>query len=158
VDPQAPSPNGMPAGDEKAISTLYYQMLNAWNRRSAEGFAAGFLDNGVVIGFDGSQHLERAELVRDLTRIFADHPTGAYVAKIRAISPLTSEVAVLRAVVGMAPAGHSDIEPRLNAIQSLVVVRRDQQWRIALLQNTPAQFHGRPELVDELTEELRGLL
>ncbi|TMB75962.1 MAG: DUF4440 domain-containing protein, partial [Chloroflexi bacterium] len=27
-----------------------------------------------------------------------------------------------------------------------------------LFQNTPAQFHGRPELVQQLTEELRQLL
>ena len=31
-------------------------------------------------------------------------------------------------------------------------------WRIALYQNTPAQFHGRPELSRALTEELRQLL
>lgn len=30
--------------------------------------------------------------------------------------------------------------------------------RSALFQNTPAQFHGRPELVEALTEELRQLL
>jgi hypothetical protein len=58
----------------------------------------------------------------------------------------------------MVPAGRSDIEPRLNAVQSLVVVKGEGRWRIALLQTTPAQFHGRPELVDELTEELRRLL
>jgi hypothetical protein len=27
-----------------------------------------------------------------------------------------------------------------------------------LLQNTPAQFHGRPDLVEMLTEELRRVL
>ncbi len=27
-----------------------------------------------------------------------------------------------------------------------------------MFQNTPAQFHGRPELVQQLTEELRQLL
>jgi hypothetical protein len=32
------------------------------------------------------------------------------------------------------------------------------KWRIALFQNTPAQFHGRPELVQQLTEQLRQLL
>ena len=28
----------------------------------------------------------------------------------------------------------------------------------ALLQNMPAQLHGRPDLVEEMTEELRRLL
>ena len=32
----------------------------------------------------------------------------------------------------------------------------DGQWRIALFQNTPAQFHGRPEAAEALTDELRA--
>ena len=51
-----------------------------------------------------------------------------------------------------------EINPAVNAIQSLVAVTRDGRWRIALFQNTPAQFHGRPELAQQLTEELRQLL
>jgi hypothetical protein len=31
-------------------------------------------------------------------------------------------------------------------------------WRIELFQNTPAQFHGRPELVSEMTAELQQQL
>jgi hypothetical protein len=51
-----------------------------------------------------------------------------------------------------------NLNPAVNAVQSLVAVKNAGEWRIALFQNTPAQFHGRPELVQELTEELRGLL
>jgi hypothetical protein len=43
-------------------------------------------------------------------------------------------------------------------IQTLIAVKRDGQWRIVLFQNTPAQLHGRPELVQAMTEELRQLL
>jgi hypothetical protein len=62
---------------------------------------------------------------------------------------------VLRAVARVVPAGQSDLRPELNSIQAAVFAERDRQWRIVLLQNTPAQFHGRPELVDALTEQLR---
>jgi len=34
-------------------------------------------------------------------------------------------------------------------------VKIDGEWRIKLFQNTPAQFHGRPELVEQMTDELR---
>ena len=37
-------------------------------------------------------------------------------------------------------------------------VKRAGRWRIILFQNTPAQFHGRPELAQQLTDELRELL
>ena len=68
---------------------------------------------------------------------------------------LSPEVVILRAIVGMVPHGQSDIALQLNAIQSLVATKHDVQWRIALFQNTPAQFHGRPEQVQQMTEELR---
>jgi len=35
-----------------------------------------------------------------------------------------------------------------------VVIRQNDVWKIALFQNTPAQFHGRPEMVERLTKEL----
>jgi len=62
---------------------------------------------------------------------------------------------VLRAVVGMIPSGGSDIEPARNAHQTLVAAKQDGEWRIVLFQNTPAQFHGRPDLAERLTRELR---
>jgi hypothetical protein len=34
----------------------------------------------------------------------------------------------------------------------------DGAWRVALFQNTPAQFHGRPDLVAAMTEELQRAL
>jgi hypothetical protein len=37
-------------------------------------------------------------------------------------------------------------------------VRVDGQWRVALYQNTPAAFHGRPDLSEALTAELRALI
>jgi uncharacterized protein (TIGR02246 family) len=71
---------------------------------------------------------------------------------------LTPETAILRAVAGMVPAGQTDLNPAVNAVQSLVAAKSMGRWRIALFQNTPAQFHGRPELAQKLTEELRKLL
>jgi uncharacterized protein (TIGR02246 family) len=80
------------------------------------------------------------------------------VAKVRSVRFLSPEVAILRAVAGMMPPGESDLDPKLNTHHTIVAVKREGKWRIALYQNTPAQFHGRPELVQKLTEELRQLL
>jgi uncharacterized protein (TIGR02246 family) len=72
------------------------------------------------------------------------------------VQPLASGVAMLRAVAGMIPHGEQDLKPELNAIQTLVAVKRDDAWRAAMFQNTPAAFHGRPEDAKKLTDELRA--
>jgi uncharacterized protein (TIGR02246 family) len=77
------------------------------------------------------------------------------VSKVRSVRLVSPEVALLRASVGMVPPGQEDLNPALNAHQTLVAAKRAGRWRIALLQTTPAQFHGRPELVQQMTEELR---
>jgi uncharacterized protein (TIGR02246 family) len=151
-------PQNVPSPDEIEIRAIYRQLLDSWNSRSDEAFAALFALDGYVIGFDGSQMSGRAEIAATLGQIFADHLTAPYVSIVREVRFLSPDVAVLRAVVGMVPPGQSDINPAVNAIQTLVAIRRDGTWSIALFQNTPAQFHGRPELVQQLTEELRELL
>ncbi|MCI0714272.1 MAG: SgcJ/EcaC family oxidoreductase [Chloroflexi bacterium] len=140
------------------ISTLYQQVLDCWNRRKADEFAALFDEGASVVGFDGSQMNGRGEIELSLRQIFADHVTSTYVGKVRSVRFLTPEVAILRAVSGMIPPGQSDLNSAVNTIQTLVAVNRDGKWLIAHYQNTPAQFHGRPELAAALTEELRELL
>ena len=136
------------------MEELYRRIIDAWNAGDADAFAAAFLDDGEVVGFDGSQLAGRAAIAAELGRIFADHPTGRYVAKVRSVRSLAPDVALLRAVAGMVPAGQSDLKPELNAVQALLAIRRDAGWRAVLFQNTPAQFHGRPDLVEALTAEL----
>lgn len=120
--------------------------------------AALFAEDGNVVGFDGSQMNGRVEIASTLGGIFAHHQTARYVGKVREVRLLSSDTAILRAVVGMVPPGGADINPAVNAIQSLVAVRHSGQWQVALFHNTPAQFHGRPELSDALSAELRQVL
>jgi uncharacterized protein (TIGR02246 family) len=146
------------AEDEAAIRALYARLLDGWNRRSGEAFAAAFAEDGEVVGFDGSQHTGRAGIAADLARILTDHVTPTYVGKVRQVRLVASGVALLRAVAGLVPPGGSDLAPQLNAVQTLVAARHAGGWRVVLFQNTPAQFHGRPELAQALTDELREVL
>jgi uncharacterized protein (TIGR02246 family) len=150
--------SAMSARDDGDVRRLYRSLLDSWNGRSAGDFAALFEVDGSVVGFDGSQLEGREEIAASLQQIFADHPTAAYVAKVRGVRFLTAETAALRAVAGMVPRGQTDLNPAVNAVQTLVAVLREGSWRIALFQNTPAQFHGRPDDAHRLTEELRRLL
>lgn len=143
---------------EREVCSLYRELLDCWNRRNAADFAALFDEDTNVVGFDGSPLNGRAEIESVIRQIFADHPTAAYIGIIRDVRMLAPEVAVLRAVAGMVPPGQSDLNPALNAVQTLVAAKRDGRWPIAVFQNTPAAFHGRPELTEKLTEELRQAL
>ena len=140
------------------VSALYHALLDAWNRHDAVGYAALFADDGYVVGFDGREMKGRHEIEQSLGAIFADHETGRYVGKLQAERILAGDVALLAAVAGLVPAGTSDLNPQLNAIQTLVAKREDSAWRILQFQNTPAQFHGRPEDAEALTNELRALV
>jgi uncharacterized protein (TIGR02246 family) len=158
---QAPRPHdALPTDetDEDAIRALYRRMLDGWNARDADAYATAFGEDGEAVGFDGSEMSGRAEIADTLRRIFADHPTAAYVAKVRGVCFLAPEVAILRAIVGMLPPGSTDLNPQVNALQTVVAAKGDGEWRIVLLQNTPAQFHGQPELVQQMTQELQELL
>lgn len=146
----------MRIGDHDAeIHELYGRVLEAWNQANAAAFAAPFAEDGAVIGFDGSQIEGRGAIAEEMSRIFADHETGAYVGKVRRVRALGPESAVLSAVAGMVPAGRTELDPKLNAVQSLLAERRGGEWQVVLYQNTPARFDGRPELAESLTEELR---
>ena len=141
--------------EESVIRTLYQQLIASWNTRNAEDFASLFVENCDLIGFDGSQITGQAEVATTLRDIFSQHLTQPYVYIIRGVRFLVPDVALLKAIVGMIPPGQVDLDPHLNAIQSLVAIRHDTIWRIALFQNTPAALHGRPDQVQHMAEELR---
>lgn len=147
----------MSNNDESAVKALYQQILDSWNAQDAHTYMSLFDEKAHLIGFDGSQMQGRANIESTLGSIFADHPTARYIAIIRDIRFLSPEIALLKADVGMVPREQSDINPDANAIQTLVATRQDGQWLASLFQNTPAQFHGRPDLSDALSAELRDL-
>jgi uncharacterized protein (TIGR02246 family) len=144
--------------DKREVQSLYGELLHCWNRRDAAGFAALFADDGNVVGFDGSVYERPAMIESELSRIFAEHPTAAYVAKIRNVRLIMPDVALVSAVAGMVPPGQSDIKPAVNTVQTMIAAKQGGRWRIAVFQNTPAAFHGRPDLAEKLTAELRQAL
>jgi len=143
---------------ERDIRSLYHALLDSWNRKSSSDFAAFFTTDGDVVGFDGSGHTGKTAIELNLQWIFANHRTAAYLGIVRTIRFLSPDVVVLRAVAGMVPPEQRDIHPAVNAVQTIVATRDGGPWRIALFQNTPAAYHGRPDLSEQLTAELRQAL
>ena len=141
-----------------AIVDLYFTLLTRWNDKDALGMAALLTDDGQMVGFDGSLMEGPADVAAALGAIFNHHATAAYVAKVKRVQMIGPDAGLLRAMVGMVPRGLSDLSPMVNAVQTLVASRVDGSWRVALLQSTPAAFHGRPQMVDAFSDELREVL
>ena len=139
------------------VVALYGRLLEAWNVRDAAAFADQFTGSGSSVGFDGSQMDGRDAIRTELARIFAHHTPATYVAKVREVRALGRGVTLLRAVAGMVPPGGQALKPDRNVIQSLVAVVDEGAPRVALYQNTPARFDGRPELGEQLTAELTAV-
>lgn len=142
-----------------AVVAVYRRLLEAWNAQDARTYASLFTPDAHVTGFDGSQLNGRSEIESQLASIFADHATASYVGKVREVRSLGPTINLLRTVVGMIPPGSQSINPATNAIQSLIVVadQSSNEPQIAYFQNTPAAFHGRPNLIKDLTDELTNV-
>jgi len=139
---------------ESQVRALYDQLIHCWNEREHTAFAELFLHDGYTIGFDGTVSNGKSQINQHLSEVFQHHQTALYISIVRSIRALNDSVWIVHADVGMIPPGSKEINPKLNAVQSLVVMKTVHGFRIALLQNTPASFHGRPEAVEQLTNEL----
>lgn len=144
--------------EEEAVRALYNILVKAWNARDGAAFGACFAEDGSIVGYDGTLVDGRDAIAAEMSGIFAHHETPAYIQKVRSVRFLGDHVALLRGFAGMPSLLDGTIMPNLNSIQTLLAEKQDGVWRIVLFQNTPARFHGRPDLVQQMTEELEQWL
>ena len=142
---------------ENEVTALYEKLIAGWNAHDGEAMAAPFAADGVIIGFDGSMSTGKQTIGAEMASIFAEHETGRYAVKVQSVRTLGPEAVILRAIAGLVPPGQGAINAETNSHQTVVAESQDGQWRIVLFQNTPAQFHGRPELVEDMTRELQAV-
>jgi uncharacterized protein (TIGR02246 family) len=143
---------------DRETRELYRQLLEAWDKRNARDYALLFAPDGSIVGFDGTQVFGQAEIGAHLSQIVTHHQTARYVSIVREVRSLSEGVTMLSAVAGMIPPDKDDINPEVNAVQTMVAVKTAGAWKIALFQNTPAALHGRPDDVKKLSDELRAAL
>jgi uncharacterized protein (TIGR02246 family) len=143
--------------EEAEICSLYFQMIDGWNRGDGELFASPFEEDGDLVGFDGTHLKGRQQIASFHQKLFETYVKGSrLVGKIRDVRFLTPNVAVMHAVGGTMMKGQAEIEPERNSIHTLVFKKGNgDKWRLAAFQNTRVQYIGRPEISDELTRELR---
>jgi uncharacterized protein (TIGR02246 family) len=150
-----PSPGSSAADAE--VRELYRKLLEAWDKRNARDYAMLFAPDAILVGFDGTQVFGQAGIGAHISEVFSHHQTARYVSIVRGVRAVTDDVVALNAVAGMVPPNKPDINPDVNAVQTMVAARRGSAWQVALFQNTPAAFHGRPNDAKALCEELRGV-
>ena len=145
--------------DEDAIRALYQQKIDGWNAGNGSEFAAPYTDDSDYIGFDGTYLKGRQEIASLHQMLFDKFVKGSrLVGKIRSIRFLTPAIAIVVAVGGTVMAGQSDIDPERNSSHMLVAMKQNAIWRFTAFQNSRAQFIGRPEEAQALTDDLRQLL
>lgn len=145
--------------DEAAVRALLPQLIDGWNQGSGEGFAAPFTADGQQIAFDGTHFHSRNEIAQFHQHLFNRFLQGTrLVGKITDMTMLGPDVILAHGIGGTVMPGERDLAPDRNSVQTLVAVRRDGEWRLAALHNSRAEFMGRPEAAQALTEELRTLL
>jgi uncharacterized protein (TIGR02246 family) len=76
---------------------------------------------------------------------------------VSSVRSLGHHALILRAIAGLVPPGQTAINPETNSHQTVVAEQHEGEWKIVLFQNTPAQFHGRPALVEDMTRELQAV-
>jgi uncharacterized protein (TIGR02246 family) len=142
--------------DETEIRSLYFEMIDGWNRGDGEIFASPFAEDGDLVGFDGTHLKGRQQIASFHKQLLETFVKGSrLVGKIRDVRFLPPNVAIMHAVGGTIMKGQTDLEPERNSIHTLVLKRgNDDRWRVAAFQNTRAQYIGRPEMTNELTREL----
>src|SRR5687767_12156695 len=120
------------------VEDLYRAGIAAWNAKDADALAELFILDGEVVRVDGTQYTGRGAIHEQLKTILANPQTPTYIAKIQGTTTVTTDVAIVRALVGMVPAGKTEPDPSLHAIQRMTAVFRGGDWRIALLHTTRA--------------------
>ena len=142
---------------QQDVRALYDSLIAGWNDHDGAAMAGPFAEDGVVIGFDGSVSSGQQTISTEMASIFADHEPGRYAVKVHSVRSLGPQAMILRAIAGLVPPGQTAINPGTNSHQTVVAEQHEGQWKIVLFQNTPAQFHGRPGLVEDMTRELQAV-
>jgi uncharacterized protein (TIGR02246 family) len=130
--------------DETAVRDLYEQMMDAWNRGSAEAFAAPFTEDCDFVAFDGTHFKGRHDIAVFHQPLFETYLKGTrLVGKVTSVRFLCPDVALVHALGGTVMRGKSTPSPERDSMQTLVATKSGSEWRLSAFQNTRVRPIGR---------------
>jgi uncharacterized protein (TIGR02246 family) len=134
----------MTDADARQVRALYTLAMDGWNLASGAAFAAPFAADAEFVAFDGERFHGREEIARFHDAEFKTQLRGTrLVGEVTDARFLASDVAVMHASGGTVPRGKSAPAPERHSIQTLVAVRRNNEWKIVAFQNTRVRPIGR---------------
>jgi uncharacterized protein (TIGR02246 family) len=122
--------------DEQLIRMLPRYLGEAWNRGDSPSYAALFTDDCDYIGFDGTHVTGRAATARHHQKLFDSVMFGSRLRladiTIRFVTP---DLALIHADASLSMPWQSADARKHRWLQSYIVVRNDDGWRIAAFQS-----------------------
>jgi uncharacterized protein (TIGR02246 family) len=124
-------------GDKAAIAALTQKVVAAWAYHDADTFASVFTDDGTMI-LPGVFSDGRDEVRTHMEKAFREQYKGTQVTgKPISIRSLGTDTAILLSNGGILMPGETEVTENSAIRASWLVVRQNQQWRLAAYQNTP---------------------
>lgn len=123
---------------EQEVLGVPLRLIEAWSRNDADGVAAAFTDDGILI-LPGDVYKKGQDEIRSFMAAAYAGPfknsnvTGNPV-DVRFIS---DDVALLRTHGGILAPGQTEIPPELAVRSTWLTVKKDGEWRLAGYQNSP---------------------
>src|SRR5215207_1475091 len=162
LDRTVPTPEEAAANhsaDEAALCALYQQLMDGWNQGSGDAFASVFMEDGDLVGFDGTHFKGRQEIAPFHQQLFDKWMKGSHlVGEVKDVRFLSPDIALMHAVGGTVLRGKSEPVPERDSIQTLVATRQEgDEWRLAAFQNTrlhPMDSSAGPFLIWTLSDLL----
>jgi uncharacterized protein (TIGR02246 family) len=129
----------LPAGDEKAISTLLDKLAGSWADGDGESYGSVFTEDANYIEAPGNWVTGRKTIAERHQQIFDTffkntRIDGKYKTILR---PVTQDVVLVHGQGTVLFPGESDKDASPNGIMTMCIVKRNGQWQIASFQNTP---------------------
>lgn len=134
---------GNPA-DERAIRELFEKLLEDWARGDGEAYGSRFTEEADYVAFDGSHTRGRADISSSHQQLFDRFLKGSRLTgRIEGTKFLGPDVALVHATGGTVVRGKTEPSPERHSVQTLVAVRRGDEWRFSAFHNTRVRPIGR---------------
>jgi uncharacterized protein (TIGR02246 family) len=140
--------------DEATVRGFHKRMIEAWNRSSAQDFAAPFSESADFIAFEGTHLTGRAAIVGFHQPLFDTVLKGSRLeGEVKFVHFLGPDLAVMHGAVRVALPGQRQTTPSRDSMQLYVALKRDGEWAVEAMLNARRLTQEQQALADRLALE-----